>query len=273
MCKLPEHIQENLKKDKNYYSLYNMDNIDRCKIDPDYLGDVILVNENLIWHCVHKHVGNLSIILSNAAVDTDDILQLGRLGFIKAIQKFDTTRGIKFSSFAVTAITREIKCHLRDNKLLRLTRNAARLVTKIKHLENDLGYLPSVEEIADILGESCDNVKKALTVGKPVKYLDEPYAFTDPLDFILTNELEEGVGVEEYEDRLVDRLYVESLIDSIKDNLDETELNILKSQLDEHTQVKTAQDYNVSQMKVLRTLRKIKRLLKEQQKSPTSVSG
>lgn len=41
--KYPEHIQKNVDRDKNYYSLYNMENIERCKADPDYLGEAILM--------------------------------------------------------------------------------------------------------------------------------------------------------------------------------------------------------------------------------------
>lgn len=45
--KYPEHIQKNVDRDKNYYSLYNMENIERCKADPDYLGEAMLANAGI----------------------------------------------------------------------------------------------------------------------------------------------------------------------------------------------------------------------------------
>ena len=139
MVEIMKHIQENLKKDSNYYSLYDMKNIERCKVDPDYLGEVMIANENMIWYAIHKYIGKPEVIASNYGIEKDDISQLGRMGFIKSIKAFDTNRGIKFSSFAVTAIVREIRCYLRDSaNIIRLTRTAHALLNDIKKVEKDL---------------------------------------------------------------------------------------------------------------------------------------
>lgn len=112
---IPSHIEKNIELDKEYYSLYKMSNIERCKVDQQYLGDVMLVNENLIWHSIIKYIGYPDRVAEFNQLEKEDLFQLGSIGFIKAIRSFDTERGVKFSSFAVTAILREIKCYLRDN--------------------------------------------------------------------------------------------------------------------------------------------------------------
>ena len=266
MASFPTHIKENLKKDKAYYSLYNMDNIIRCKNDPDYLGEVMLVNENLIWHSIHKYVGKPEAIAKYNNIEKDDILQLGRLGFIKAIMAFDVTRGIKFSSFAVTAIVREVRCYLRDSaNIIRLTRNAHNLMNEIKRLESDLGYLPSTEDIAILLGVSTDKVEKVLRVGRPVMYLEEALRLgkfsnsTFKPQVCLLDTVGEDVDTE---DSVIDKVYIDSIIDSIRDKLSDIELKVLYSQLEGHSQTHTAKEFNISQMRVSRIIKKIASLIR-----------
>jgi len=258
MVEITKRIQENLKKDSNYYSLYDMKNIERCKVDPDYLGEVMIANENMIWYAIHKYIGKPEAIASNYGIEKDDILQLGRMGFIKAIKAFDTNRGIKFSSFAVTAIVREIRCYLRDSaNIIRLTRTAHALLNDIKKVEKDLGYTPSVEELSMLLDEDEDKISKVLQVGKPVKYLDEQVKDNNNHNWDL-----EDKSLDNIEDIVVNKVYIDSIIDSIRNKLSEVELNVLKSQLNGFSQTQTAKEQNISQMRVSRIIKKIANLIK-----------
>lgn len=259
---LPQHIQENLANDKDYYSLYVMQNIEKCKLDPNYLGDVMTANENLIWHSIHKYVGKPEIIADNNGIEKDDIIQLGRVGFIKAIKAFDTTRGIKFSSFAVTAIVREIRCYLRDSaNIIRLTRTAHSLMHEIKRTENDYGYLPSVEELADILNESESKISKVLQIGKPVKYLDEQLGNDSNAQLLSYIDLVDDKD-DVTEVAVVDKLYVDSILEVIKNKLSPVEFRVLESQLNGYSQTQTAKEQNISQMRVSRIIKKIGNLIK-----------
>jgi RNA polymerase sporulation-specific sigma factor len=133
VSRIPDFIKKNTDVDKDYYSLYKMSNIDKCKTDSDYLGEAVVANENLIWHSIHKYVGKPEALARNNGIEKDDIFQLGRMGFIKAMKAFDTTRGIKFSSFAVTAIVREVRCFIRDSaSIIRLSRTAHSLLNDKK---------------------------------------------------------------------------------------------------------------------------------------------
>lgn len=241
-----------------------MSNIEKAKVDNGYLGDIILVNENLIWHSVHKYIGKPEIIQKTYCVEKDDILQLGRVGFIKAIKAFDVTRGIKFSSFAVTAIVREIRCFLRDNgNIVRPTRTANELINRIHKLENDLGYLPSVEDITMMLNEDEEKVQKALRVGKSVKYLDEPLkkeAGSFDEEITLLNLLESSYNTEE---EVLDKVYVDNIIKVVQKKLSEREADVLREKVEGLNQTQIAKKKNISQMKVSRIMKKIAKLLKE----------
>lgn len=262
---IPNHVREKLSEDRDYYSL-TMDNIERCKVDAEYLGDVMLVNENLIWHSVHKYVGNPMVIVKTNCIEKDDILQLGRLGFIKAIHAFDTTRGFEFSSFAVTAIVREIRCFLRDSgSIMRPTRTARDLINRINRIENEFGYLPSVEDLSILLDVKEDKIKKALQVGRPVKYLHERISNagkdggwgyeTTLLDFIEDTS-------EKLEDKVIDQLYIDSVVNALGHYLSDLELQVLKLRLSGLSQTQTAKKKNISQMRVSRIMKKIANIIR-----------
>jgi RNA polymerase sporulation-specific sigma factor len=261
--KYPEHIQHNLSTDSKYYSLYSMENIERCKIDADYLGDTMLVNEDMIWHSVHKYVGKPEVIVANYRVDKDDILQLGRLGFFKAIKAFDTGRGIKFSSFAVTTIVREIKCYLRDSaSIFRPTRTANELIQRISRLESELGYMPNLSDVAIMLDEQEERVKKAVQVGKTVKYLDETVSSRQSVGMANTVTLLDMIPDDVHlEASVLDKVLIDSVINSIKENLSTKEESVLRTRIEGYNQTQTADKERISQMRVSRIMKKVAALL------------
>jgi RNA polymerase sporulation-specific sigma factor len=111
----------------------NREMIQRCETDKEYLEKVMLENENLIWFSIRKYIGEPIKLAVHHRIEKDDLLQLGRLALLKAIKRFDPKRGVKFSSFAVTAIVREVRCFLRDKTtVIRPTRSASQLLSKIK---------------------------------------------------------------------------------------------------------------------------------------------
>ena len=255
----PDHIQKNLLMDSKYYSMDLMANIERCKVDEDYLGDVLLVNESLIWHSVHKYIGKPEAIVRNNCIEKDDILQLGRMGYIKSIKAFDTSRAIKFSSFSVITIVREIRCFLRDSaSIIRPTRTANELLNRIRRVESEMGYQPNVYELAILLGETEDKITKALQIGQSVKYLDEPINTIQSQEITLLDTVEDGEGIEE---EVLDKVYVDSVINSVRTKLNLKELDVLQHRINGFNQTQTAKQENISQMRVSRIMKKVARLL------------
>lgn len=100
-------------------------------------------------------------------IEYDDLYQVGAIALIAAVERFDPTKGFKFSSFATPTILGEIKKHFRDKgwivKVPRLMKELASNISKAKEsLSNKLGRAPTVAEIAEFVGESEENVIKAL---------------------------------------------------------------------------------------------------------------
>ena len=131
--------------------------------------------------------GNLRLVLSviqrfsNRGENADDLFQVGRIGLIKAIDNFDVTLDVKFSTYGVPMIVGEIRRYLRDNSAMRVSR--AMRDTAYKVLQAKEEYMakhqkePSVEEIAGILGIKREEVVFALdAILEPVSLYEPVYA-------------------------------------------------------------------------------------------------
>lgn len=145
--------------------------------------------------------GNLKLVLSilkkfNNRVDNmDDLFQVGCIGLIKAIDNFDLTHEVRFSTYAVPMILGEIKRYLRDNNSVRIARSikdTAYKANKIKEeLTNEYGKEPSIKEIANKMGLSDYEVGNALESMKETISMFEPI-YNDGGDTIyLADQLED----------------------------------------------------------------------------------
>lgn len=128
--------------------------------------------------------GNLKLVLSilkkyNNRVDNmDDLFQVGCIGLIKAIDNFDLSFDVKFSTYAVPMILGEIRRYLRDNSSIRVSRgikDIAYKALKVKEdLTNQLGREPKIEEISKILGLEEIDVSNALNSMRDTLSMFEP---------------------------------------------------------------------------------------------------
>lgn len=236
------------------YSLDSRENILRCRRDINFLEKVMKANDNLVWFSINKYIGNPNILTKDKSIDAEDLAQVGRIGLLKAIRAFDLDRGTKFSSYAVIAIVREVRDFMRNNaSVIRPTRTAHSLKLKIKELEENLGYLPTVEEIAEVLGEDVEAVEKVLSVGQSVKYLHEPFSHLVseiPLDNIVDED-------KDIELEAVGKVYVDNLLESVKQVLSEEERRVLELKLKGCRHTEIAQKENLSPMRVSRIMKKI----------------
>ena len=129
--------------------------------------------------------GNLKLVLSilkkyKTRVDNmDDLFQIGCIGLIKAIDNFDTSFNVKFSTYAVPMILGEVKRYLRDNTSIRVARSVKDTAYKVLNtkelLINKLNREPSTKEISDYMGiseyEICnalDSMKDTISIFEPI---------------------------------------------------------------------------------------------------------
>lgn len=139
--------------------------------------------------------GNLKLVLSilrkfsNRVDNMDDLFQVGCIGLIKAIDNFDLSHEVRFSTYAVPMILGEIKRYLRDNNSVRIARSikdTAYKANKIKEeLTNELGKEPSIHMIASKLNLSDFEVGNALDSMKDTISMFEPI-YSDGGDTILS---------------------------------------------------------------------------------------
>ncbi|SNS20715.1 RNA polymerase sigma-B factor/RNA polymerase sporulation-specific sigma factor [Anaerovirgula multivorans] len=221
------------------------------------MGEVICQNEKLIWFAIRKYIASPEDILEQNHIEKDDLLQQGRLAFIKAIRAFDVNRGFKFSTYAAIVISREVKRFLRDKgSIIRPTRSASKLLLRISQLQEEMGYLPSVEDLAYILGETESSITKALTIGRHVTPIS--VCLEDGCRAMLQDE----TGGE-IEDGVVGKLYVDSILDMVRDKVTEKEMEIIEHMLKDCNQTQTAKSTGVSQMRVSRIMKKVAEMLKD----------
>ena len=109
---------------------------------------LIMMHSGLIWNVVRRFMGR--------GIETEDLYQLGAIGLIRAIDKFDFAYDVRFSTYAVPLISGEIKRFLRDDGMIKVSRSLKENQWKIKRaveaFQRETGREPAIEEIAKELG-------------------------------------------------------------------------------------------------------------------------
>lgn len=199
--------------------------------------------------------GNLRLVLSviqrfsNRGENPDDLFQVGCIGLIKAIDNFDISHDVRFSTYAVPMIIGEIRRYLRDNNPIRVSRSmrdiAYRAMQVKEQFSNENGREPTVEQIAERLGLPREDVVMALeSIVEPMSLYEPVYSDGGDTIFVL-----DQVG-----DKNDDRNWLGEIAfkESIK-NLSEREKKILSLRFfDGKTQMEVAQEIGISQAQVSR---------------------
>ena len=207
-----------------------------------------LVEENagLVW-CIVKR-------FHNRGVETEDLFQIGNIGLIKAIDKFDLSYDVKFSTYAVPMISGEIKRFLRDDGMIKVSRSLKELAGKVFLVKEELsdcyGRDPTVEEIAGMLGVSSEEVAASLEAGAQVESIYRPLSATEGEKGVLMDKLEEK---SEAQEQLLNRLTLEKVM---KDLAPQEKELILRRYFYNQTQMETAKALGVSQVQVSRLEKK-----------------
>lgn len=199
--------------------------------------------------------GNLRLVLSviqrfsNRGENPDDLFQVGCIGLIKAIDNFDISHEVRFSTYAVPMIIGEIRRYLRDNNPIRVSRSmrdiAYRAMQVKEQFSNENGREPTVEQIAERLELPREEVVMALeSIVEPMSLYEPVYSDGGDTIFVL-----DQVG-----DKNDDRNWLGEIAfkECIK-NLSEREKKILSLRFfDGKTQMEVAQEIGISQAQVSR---------------------
>ncbi len=223
----------------------------RCAQAGDKAAAEHLISENagLIWSVAKRFIGR--------GTDSEDLYQLGCLGFLKAVEGFDLAYGTQFSTYAVPKIAGEIRRFLRDDGAIKVSRTIKEQAVTIKTARNRLtqalGREPTVQEISQQTGFSIEEIAMAETATAATESIQRE---TGEDGFCLENVLTDT----ESEENLVERISLRQAVDK----LPEREALVIKLRYFHGlTQDRVSKVLLVSQVQVSRIEKKALQSLKE----------
>lgn len=213
---------------------------------------------------VEKNMGlvhSIARIFQNRGVEMEDLVQIGSIGLLKAIDKFDLTYEVRFSTYAVPMITGEIKRFLRDDGMVKVSRSlkeeAARIYAVREVFMGEQGREPTLEELAEELQLTREEVILAMESAAQIESLQKTIYQSDGSDIALEDKLPFEKNQQE---EVLDRMLLEQMLGSL--NTEERELIYLRF-FKERTQSNIAKKMGMSQVQVSRMEKKILRRMRE----------
>ena len=241
------------KTEKELFLLYNEDKQNR-----ELRNELIQKNLYIAEILSKKYL--------NKGIEYDDIFQVASLGLILAIERYDVTKGVKFSSFATPTIIGEIKKYFRDKGWsIRVPRKIQELSKKVtqarEYLQNEKGAIPEVKDIAEYLEISEEEVMEVMEASQVyhLKSLDVTYENGgEDKEVSLIDVLgDEDKSFSEIENR--------DFFEKMFQKLDDVEREIIIGRFfKQKTQMKIAEELNISQMTVSRIEKKVLSKIKKE---------
>lgn len=191
-------------------------------------------------------VGAIARRYRNCGVEPEDLMQLGSIGLLKAIRRFDASYGVCFSTYAVPLIAGEIRRYLRDDGMIRFSRGAKALAARVRQVLNEDPSL-TVGALAERLQVSREELAAALACDSPVSSLDEPSPDGNGCLF-------DRIGAESEEERAVGRLTLSAALETLSAR---ERLLVRLRYREEKTQAEVGRLLGVSQVQVSRLEKKI----------------
>jgi len=221
--------------------------------DKEARDRVVTENVGLVWSIVRR--------FANRGHEMEDLFQIGSIGLIKAIDKFDYSYNVKFSTYAVPMITGEIKRFLRDDGIIKVSRSLKEISTRIRAYREIYssanGMEPTVEEIENELNISKDEILMALETGAEVESLYKTIYQGDGSPIYLIDKLAE---TKDENEKMIDRLALKEVIGA----LDERDQEIIKLRyFKDRTQTDIAKELGISQVQVSRMEKRILKVLRD----------
>lgn len=206
----------------------------------------ILVERNvrLVWSVVQRFI--------NRGYDPDDLFQIGSIGLIKSIDKFDLSYNVRFSTYAVPMIIGEIQRFIRDDGSVKVSRSLKEVGNKIRkkrdELTKELGRSPTVNEIAYILEITPEEVVQAEEATKTLHSIHETVFENDGDPITLLDQ------IADQDTRWFDKLTLQEAIRGLNER---ERLIVYLRYYKDQTQSEVAERLGISQVQVSRLEKKI----------------
>lgn len=221
-------------------------------------GDVqareLLVNSNirLVWSVVQRFI--------NRGYEADDLFQIGCIGLLKAVDKFDLNYDVKFSTYAVPMIIGEIQRFLRDDGTVKVSRSLKETANKVRRTKDELykqfGRSPTVAEVAQTIGITPEEVVFAQEASRAPSSIHETVFENDGDPITLIDQIaDDSLG------KWFDKIALREAIDKLSDR---EKLIVYLRYYKDQTQSEVAERLSISQVQVSRLEKRILQTIRDQ---------
>lgn len=221
--------------------------------DKEARESLVMNNVGLVWSIVRHFSGR--------GYDLEDLFQIGSIGLLKAIDKFNLEFDVKFSTYAVPMITGEIKRFLRDDGMIKVSRSIKELGMRVRNAREqmsfELGREPNLEELAAAVGASREEVAASMEAAAEVESIYKAVGNGEDNNLCLLDKIQDE---DEAEERLMNQMVLKELLLKLSEKDREI---IIRRYYDNQTQSQIAADLNISQVQVSRLEKKILHQMRE----------
>ena len=209
-------------------------------------------NTGLIYSVARRFLGR--------GVEMEDLFQIGSIGLLKAVDKFDPAFEVKFSTYAIPMILGELKRFFRDDGMIKVSRsikeNQHRVYLAREKIEKELGREPSLKEIAEMLEMPPEEVAMTMDSAAEVESLYRTVYQSEGPDISLIDKIPEKENAEEH---LLNRIFLEEILGKLESS--DRKLLYMRYFQDQ-TQTQIAEQLGVSQVQVSRMEKRILKKLR-----------
>lgn len=210
-------------------------------------------NQGLIWSIVKRFTGR--------NFETDDLYQIGCMGFIKAVKRFNTNFDVQFSTYAVPYILGEIKKYIRDDGMIKISRSVKELGVRIKQLQNE--YIKkhqeemTINQIAEELEVDKEEIIFAMEAQRPVESIYQEEKNDDNNKRELIDKIQ---VLESQETHIINNMVLKQVVNEL--NVRERQIIILRFYR-EKTQTEVGKMLGISQVQVSRIEKSVLEKMKQ----------
>lgn len=214
----------------------------------------LLVNSNirLVWSVVQRFI--------NRGYEADDLFQIGCIGLLKAVDKFDLSYDVRFSTYAVPMIIGEIQRFLRDDGTVKVSRSLKETANKVRRAKDELykqfGRAPTISEVAEAVGITPEEVVFAQEASRTPSSIHETVFENDGDPITLIDQIADE-GVNKWFEKI-------ALKDAISRLSEREQLIVYLRYYKDQTQSEVAERLGISQVQVSRLEKRILQTIKDQ---------
>lgn len=218
--------------------------------DQEARNEIVERNMRLVWSVVQRFL--------NRGYDPDDLFQIGCIGLLKSVDKFDLSYDVKFSTYAVPMIIGEIQRFIRDDGTIKVSRSLKEVGNKIRRAKDDLakelGRAPTIYEVSDYLEIPVDEILLAQEAVMALTSIHEIVYENDGDPITLLDQISD-----QEEGKWFDKIALKEAIEGLDDR---EKLIVFLRYYNDQTQAEVAGRLGISQVQVSRLEKKILKQIK-----------